>query len=436
MKRLLGRLAAQAPAPVFAVAGLGARCRVQDLRLRHELRLVDSPRLATILLVAGQLPAALADAAVALHDMVSRPRATVVWGAGTSPAVLHRFADPVVVDGGDVVATIADVHRDLLAGRRPSEGPLLPDADPAPWRGVGPYGQGGTGMTGGVPYGRPMAERADDRDGLSLDELPLRIGPCFPRFPPGLVLDVKLHGDLVHEAAVDVIGTGSEAPLPDVLARPFLDALARPVPIAALELARARSHLRWVADGLAAHGLDTLAYRVLARVSTLGPADRDWVAGLAHTLSRTGLVSRWATAGVGRINAAEVQGLGVGPVARAAGLRDDARIDDPAYRELGFEPVVHEGGDAAARWRQRLAETVQSLDLAGRAGDQQAGGDGVVEGPHGRLDDVSAPADRVLPLLPRLLAGQEWGDAVTTVVSLDLDLEEAAQVRAAVGAVP
>jgi hypothetical protein len=35
-------------------------------------------------------------------------------------------------------------------------------------------------------------------------------------------------------------------------------------------------------------------------------------------------------------------------------------------------------------------------------------------------------------LLPALLEGQEWGDAVATVASLDLDLEEAAAVSAGV----
>ena len=32
-------------------------------------------------------------------------------------------------------------------------------------------------MTEGTPYGRPMAMTGDDRDGLTLDQLRLRVGP-------------------------------------------------------------------------------------------------------------------------------------------------------------------------------------------------------------------------------------------------------------------
>ena len=80
----------------------------------------------------------------------------------------------------------AERLRDDSGRRRLASSPdALPDLDPAPWRGVGPFGQGGTGMTGGVPYGRPLAGRADDRDGLKLDQLLVRVGPFLPPFPPG-----------------------------------------------------------------------------------------------------------------------------------------------------------------------------------------------------------------------------------------------------------
>lgn len=116
---------------------------------------------------------------------------------------------------------------------------------------------------------------------------------------------------------------------------------------------------------------------------------------------------------------------------RAAGLARDLRREDPAYRELGFEPVTHQGGDAWARLRQRLAEAEQALELARL-------GEGIwlrrerVETPWGELSASHSTAASLLALLPGLLAGLEWGDAVTTVVSLDLDLEQAA-ARAGVG---
>ncbi|MDP8954464.1 MAG: hypothetical protein M3N37_06020 [Actinomycetota bacterium] len=119
--------------------------------------------------------------------------------------------------------------------------------------------------------------------------------------------------------------------------------------------------------------------------------------------------------------------LAGGPVARAGGVAIDARTDDPAYACLDFEPVVHHGGDARARLRQRVAEAAQALALAERAGDALRSPGPPVEGPRGPLaPGRTMPSSSLIDLLPTLLDGQEWGDAVTTVASLDLDLEEAA----------
>lgn len=51
---------------------------------------------------------------------------------------------------------------------------------------------------------------------------------------------------------------------------------------------------------------------------------------------------------------------------------------------------------------------------------------GTTEGPTGPLGRGPTPSSRLLPMLPELLTGLEWGDAVTTLLSLDLDLREAA----------
>ena len=425
---VLARLAAGAPVPVFAIVGRGAREAVQDLRLRPELLVLDSPRAANILLVAGETAEAVSEPVARVHDAMSHPRCTVFWSLGESQASPPPILPVALVVRGDVTGAIVAAHRELLTGKRPSEPPILPDEDPAPWRGVGPYGQGGSGMTGGTPYGRPLADVAPDRDGLRLDLLPLRVGPFYAPFPPGLLLDVRLAGDVVVETTTGPNPFTGEplTPLqvPPGLS-PFVRALSEPVSIAEVELTRARAHLRWLADALIAHELPALGLRVLRLATRVQPGDAPAIRGLARALALT-QVLRWSTKGVGVLAGEMIAGLGLGPVARAAGLAEDGRSHDPAYRALGFQPIVQQGADAAARWRQRLEEAAQSLDLANRAGERTTVPTGQVEAPRGRLEAGSSPAGRLLPLLPGLLQGLEWGDAITALVSLDLDLEEAA----------
>lgn len=66
----------------------------------------------------------------------------------------------------------------------------------------------------GIVAGLPMAERADDRDGLRLDRLHVPLGPVLPDWPSGLVLRLELQGDVVHEPP----SNGSPPPSP--LVRP------------------------------------------------------------------------------------------------------------------------------------------------------------------------------------------------------------------------
>lgn len=420
LRGALGRIAAEAPVPVFAVAGSRMRAAVQDLRLRPGLRVADTPRGASVLLVAGDVGDEHGEALARLHDLLPHPRATVTWQADRLPDPLDGV-DAAHVAGGDPLPTIQAAFADLVLGRRPSEPAVLPDVDPQPWRGVGPYGQGGTGMTGGTPYGRPLAEVGPDRDGLRLDILPLEIGPFFPRLPPGLVLDAQLAGDVVVEVSVASASLGAAAaPAPS----PFVRALAEPVPIRELEVARARDHLRWVAEGLLAQGLPALAIRALALARDVGPGDGLRIRRFGWLLQWTQLF-RWSLPRAGAINPAALDGQGLGPVARAAGLAEDARLEDPVYRDLGFEPIVVGGNDAPARWRVRLAEAARSLDLAALAGDRETSLVGRVESPRGRLEAGDPPSGRALRLVPQLLPGLEWSDALGTLVSLDLDLEEA-----------
>jgi hypothetical protein len=413
------------------------RSAVQDLRLSHGVQLVDTPRAAAVLFIAGEVADAHRDAVARTHDLLPHPRATVTWGAPDSHSRWGGAAMAVDLTA-DPVQALRPLFFELLSRRRASDAPLLPDADLVEWRGVGPYGQGGTGMTGGTPYGRPMAEVGPDRDGLRLDVVPVPLGPLFPRLPQGLVLDLKVAGDMVIEAAVTEATSGrppTAGPAPAASA--FVRALSEPVLIVELELARARDHLRWVSEALIAQGLSALGLRALRLAHDVRPGQGHRIRTFGKRLRRTGLF-RWSLPRVASFgkDGTRLAGLGLGPVARAAGLAEDVRMEDPSYRALGFAPFVADRNDPVGRWQVRLEEAARALELAARAGEHMTTGVGRVESPRGRLAPGDSPTSRALELIPALLPGLGWGDAISTLISLDLDLDEtgAAAARSALRA--
>ncbi len=187
---LLSALARRAEIPVFAVIGTRGLGLAESLRRRPGLRLVDSPRHARVLLVAGAVDGAQKQALERLHAQLPAPRGTVWWQAEP------LFARGEVVTGDDPMPAI----RAAASADDPDQ---RPDVPPHPWQGIGPHGHGGRGMMGGNPYGRPMAMTADDiRDGLALDAYSARFGPFLPMLPPGLALDLTLQGDVIVSADV------------------------------------------------------------------------------------------------------------------------------------------------------------------------------------------------------------------------------------------
>ena len=442
VKAALARLAAGAPARCFAVVGAEADEIAPWLRLDPELAIVDSPRAADVLLVLGRLDDEMLRAAAGVHDAMPPPRGVlswsprgerpVSWPPGGERPVSWPFTDDVRVDDpAQIPAACRRLRDELLSGRRASSPDTLPDIDPAPWRGVGPFGQGGAGMTGGVPYGRPLAGRAADRDGLKLDQILVRVGPFLPPFPSRLVLDVKIQGDVIQEVSIptpaavapDLMSAGAHSLTGERAL--FNAALTQPVPVADIEVARARHHLVWLAEALRVSGLEAYGRRVLKLARTMRPETAAPVDDLSRWLRRN-MSLRWGTRGVGMVSASRAAALPGGPVARAAGDGRDARSLNPAYGRLGFTPVVLEVGDALARWRVRIDEAQQALALAQRAGQSLTTPIGLVEGPCGPIGGDRSTSAALVTMLPELLVGMEWGDAVTTVVSLDIDMAEAA----------
>ena len=195
----LAHLAARAEVPVFLAEGEAAPAEYAHLLARMPaLRMVDTPRAAAILLVVGTVPKALLPQLHRLHDQLPHPRATILWQSRNDLSGAKR-----INSAEDIGTAIKTIHSDLLADNVESEPDILPDAPANEWRGVGPHGQGGKGMMGGTPYGRPMAMTAADlRDGLELDTYTADFGPFLPMFPPGLVLKLTLQGDVIQTVAV------------------------------------------------------------------------------------------------------------------------------------------------------------------------------------------------------------------------------------------
>ena len=195
----LAKIAGLAEVPVFVAIGEGAPSdTASSLCKNPALRSVETPRAAAILLVVGTIPDALLPQLHRLHDQLPHPRATVLWHSG------NRLSEATTVGGReDIGASLKDTHKGLLAGSLATEPDILPDVPPNEWRGIGPHGQGGKGMMGGTPYGRPMAMTAADlRDGLELDAYTADFGPFLPMFPSGLALTLTLQGDVIQSVAV------------------------------------------------------------------------------------------------------------------------------------------------------------------------------------------------------------------------------------------
>jgi len=106
-------------------------------------------------------------------------------------------------------------------------------------------GDGGHDHSAMMPDGIPLAEGAEDRDGLEMDELHLPLGPVLAHWPAGVLLQVTLHGDVVVDAAVEQLAASGTGLRPDdaiVRAARLLDAAGSVLALAGLpaESARAR----------------------------------------------------------------------------------------------------------------------------------------------------------------------------------------------------
>lgn len=317
-------------------------------------------------------------------------------------------------------------------------------------------------------------------DGLPMDWIQVPFGPLFPGLPGGLRLTLTLDGDAVAQGVADSLagrdpGTGWAstpgafvydlaaldpfAPRSyEILAQRALEAAAQRTAdptevgarVACLERERVRSHLVWLSGFMHQLGLKVLSRGAARLAGALGDArapssglpDPE-IRALVKKVRRTPMLARRLT-GLGCL---PKQASAVGPVARAAGRVQDVRASEPVYRGLGYEPVVGVACDVWARLELRLGEIESSLALSQAAGTAATDGapdpldlgsaSGVgearIETPRGearmRLEmdqgrvvaaQLHTPSTTHMALIAPLVSGQELGDALVIVGSLDL----------------
>ena len=325
----------------------------------------------------------------------------------------------------------------------------------------------------GLTEGKPVSP-----DGLIMEWIETPFGPFFPGLPGGLALMLTLDGDSVAQAVASSLATG--APQLPIAADELPDRLAALSPLApvalrelacraleaaagtttapkeataraaALERERIASHLGWLAGLARQIGLSRLEHRAGALQLGLCAAEAEEIARQAPSIKafvsrvpRTPLLHE-KLGRIGPISTTNAQGFG-GPVARASGIRTDARSDAPTYAALGFSLHTETGGDAWARLLQRLAEIGQSLDLIAQAGvialpgtaravPPDGHGMASVETPRGKatlhlnLKDgvvetmhLTTPFPALAAHIGPMTAQMELADALTAIASLDLD---------------
>ena len=322
----------------------------------------------------------------------------------------------------------------------------------------GGHDHGASGFMSMIEVTKDLPRSAD---GLQMDWLEVPFGPVFPGLPGGLKLTLTLDGDGVTEGqATSLVGVTSEGEnieeSEEMDAETFIGYLSAAIPLApvsyrllvclaieqaagleddsanagartgALERERIASHLGWLAQLGRQLGFAWLTQRAATLQLQVREANRDSLAALEPALHKL-------TIRLGRtpLLKSRLKGVGLLPT-------DSFGLRGPVAR------AADEGGDAWARLWQRLAEISASLDLIKSGGepelpvlrdvgDVSGTGEATVDTPRGeaRLSlklerghvksyELDTACSQHIGLVPKLVEGQELGDALLAVVSLDL----------------
>lgn len=188
------------------------RVAVEQMMVQRGWQVATSPADADVLIVCGQAGGRLAAAVERTWDQLPGPRARVT------------AADPDAAGAAldEAEATLLDDHRQREDARQRRTAPdglsggAVNEGGSSMAHGGMDHGgtdHGGMDMSG--PGGIALASGGPDRDGLAMDVVNMPLGPVLPYWPPGLVLQCALQGDVVTRAEVDVLDPIVAPPVDD-----------------------------------------------------------------------------------------------------------------------------------------------------------------------------------------------------------------------------
>ena len=284
LKSLLAR-AAVSRAHVLVVAtpsSFTTRVALERALLSRGWVQADSPADADVLAVCGHEFPQLTEALQVVWDAMPGPRVRVdLADTASVPAAIAQAARQLL----DTNQHIEQARHRAAVRPRPDQSDMDMDMD---------MGHGDMDM---APGGIPLAEGAEDRDGLEMDVLHLPLGPVLPYWPSGLVLHCALHGDVAIDVEAEVLAEPARVQLaagtldgPGLAAARACDAI-----VSVLALAG------WpVGAGLARRVRDACMDGDLH-----GAAEH--LDHLRRTTARS-LLLRWMLRGIGRLDAEVVEG--------------------------------------------------------------------------------------------------------------------------------
>lgn len=298
------------------------RATVERTVLGRGWTLAVSPADADVLAVCGAPGPQVGEAVEQVWHQMPGPRVRV--------DVRHRDEVATRLDEAHVRLLDTSHHRnDALS--RPAAQDLLADGD----MDHGDMDHGDMEMS---PGGIPLAESGEDRDGLEMDVLNVRLGPFLPHWPAGLVLRCALQGDVITEAEAELLDDRMPydvSPSADVARR--MDNIAALLALAGWEDAAAEARL--IRDSLLDDGQDAGSSARTARLDRR--VRRSWVL-------------RWSLRGIRPLSEEDLRERGL-PTALAG----------DTYDRL-LRMLERAGTDAVAELLStgQLARLVTGLDLA------------------------------------------------------------------------